>query len=66
MAFVRAGVNGEAMGSGIDADEAHFDDAGDSEGAGVAKKGNFVEVDAEVGHALKEKREEKKKGREAV
>lgn len=62
MAFVGAGVDGETVGSGVDADEAHFDNAGDGEGAGVTEQGDFVEVDAEVCHVLKRKERRKNRG----
>lgn len=63
VALVGAGVDCEAMGSGLNADFAHFDDAGNGERAGVAEESNFVEVDAEVGHFYRKRGEEREKER---
>jgi hypothetical protein len=50
VALVGAGVDGDSGGAGVEAEPGGMGDAGDADGAGVAQGGDFVDVDAEVGH----------------
>ena len=48
--LIGAGMNGNSMRPGIETDAGGVDDAGDSDGSRVSQRGDFIYVDAELGH----------------
>lgn len=50
VAAVGSGMDGDAVGADVEGEAGGFGDAGDLAEAGIAEQGDFVDVDAELGH----------------